>query len=152
MEDWKKELEDLDKQEQEEREEERLIVQADAAASELNMEAANEFLSEKVEPAFSELGSELKKYAKKAWWDGGTLDRHLHVQLKNGAEATYTIQANVDKRTFTAQKRFSVRNTGTTAISSPPFTNLPIDLSKVTKDNLISDFMADYKNWKRSQR
>ena len=151
MEDWKKELEDLDKQDQEQRKENQLTAQADAVARKLIMEAANEFLCEKVEPAFNELGIELKKYAKKAWWDGGTLERHLHIQLKNEAEAIYTIQATIDIRTFTAQKRFSVRNTGTTVLSSPPFANLPIDLSKVTKDDLISDFMADYKNWKRRQ-
>lgn len=164
MEDWKKELEQIGKREREYKEEQKLVGEADDLAKKLNIEKAKSFLSEQVEPAFNELATELKKNVKKAEWHGGTLERHLEIQLDTGEEAVYTIRARVDKRTVNVQTGFGTKDAygkqsgehtsyipfkSNGIASSTGKNRSEMDISEITKGEIIEDFMEEYKGWKR---
>lgn len=166
MDDWKKELQDINKEEQSYKEEQKLYALADKTARDLNKVKAKEFIQNTIIPAFNELVKELKKYVEKAWWDGGDLDTHLRIQFKNGGVIAYSINLTSDKRIITAQKKCKVVGPrGRPSYeSTSPFpakhngiatttdnSNKEMDLFDVTKAHIIDDFMTEYKNYKRQE-
>lgn len=161
MDDWKKELEKVEKSEQDEREEQKLIDEADDVARQLNMKSAQSFLDEQVKPAFADLEIEIAKYVNnKVSSHGGTLGKHLEVERDNGEKFIYGILVRLNNRSVTVEKQVTIKEVlgklksqstssflAKTTDSGKRSTEMP--MCDITKDVIIQDFMEEYKTWKK---
>ena len=148
MTDWKKELAGLFEQQQPYKEEQNQKVKADATAITTKKEEANEFLCTVVDSALRELAIEFHKHERKAYNFGGSeFSRELEVRFQDRTEFRYTINVHVGTTPTTVQARYIARyqngneEQGGGIIMKD---DTQADITEITKDDIISDFMKHY--------
>jgi len=148
MTDWKKELDDLFEQQQQYKEEQNQKVKADTAAIKAKKEEANEFLYSVVDSALRDLAIELYKHERKAYNFGGSeFSRELDVRFQDRIEFRYIINVDVGTTTATVHANYMARyqngheEQGGGIIMKD---NTQPDIAKITKDDIINDFMKRY--------
>ncbi len=148
MTDWKKELADLFEQQQQYKEEQNQKVKADTAAIKAKKEEANEFLCTVVDSALRDLAIELYRHERKAYDFGGSeFSRELEVRFQNRIEFRYIINVHVGTTTATVHASYMARyqngqeEQGGGLIMKD---NTQPNIAKVTKDDIINDFMKRY--------
>ena len=146
MTDWKKELDDLFEQQQQEEQNQK--VKADTAAIKAKKEEANEFLYTVVDSALRDLAIELYKHERKAYNFGGSeFSRELEVRFQDRIEFRYIINVDVGTTTATVHANYMARyqngheEQGGGIIMKD---NTQPNIAKVTKDDIINDFMKRY--------
>ncbi len=146
MTDWKKELNDLFEQQQQEEQNQK--VKADTAAIKAKKEEANEFLYTVVDSALRDLAIELYKHERKAYNFGGSeFSRELEVRFQDRIEFRYIINVDVGTTTATVHANYMARyqngheEQGGGIIMKD---NTQPDIAKITKDDIINDFMKRY--------
>jgi len=146
MTDWKKELDDLFEQQQQEEQNQK--VKADTAAIKAKKEEANEFLYTVVDSALRDLAIELYKHERKAYNFGGSeFSRELEVRFQDRIEFRYIINVDVGTTTATVHANYMARyqngheEQGGGIIMKD---NTQPDIAKITKDDIINDFMKRY--------
>jgi len=146
MTDWKKELDDLFEQQQQEEQNQK--VKADTAAIKAKKEEANEFLCTVVDSALRDLAIELYKHERKAYNFGGSeFSRELEVRFQDRIEFRYIINVDVGTTTATVHANYMARyqngheEQGGGIIMKD---NTQPDIAKITKDDIINDFMKRY--------
>lgn len=146
MTDWKKELDDLFEQQQQEEQNQK--VKADTAAIKAKKEEANEFLYTVVDSALRDLAIELYKHERKAYNFGGSeFSRELEVRFQDRIEFRYIINVDVGTTTATVHASYMARyqngheEQGGGIIMKD---NTQPDIAKITKDDIINDFMKRY--------
>ena len=146
MTDWKKELDDLFEQQQQEEQNQK--VKADTAAIKAKKEEANEFLYTVVDSALRDLAIELYKHERKAYNFGGSeFSRELEVRFQDRIEFRYIINEHVGPTTAKVHASYMARyqngheEQGGETIKKD---NTQAFIAEITKDDIISDFMKRY--------
>ena len=145
MADWKKKLSDFFKQSEEEKGR-GLKLEADAIKS---SDAAEKFLCTVVDLALKDLAKELCKYERKAYtFGGGRLSRELEIRFQNRVEFRYIINV------YTGAVK-AIVHTSCMARYQSGHEQLwegiimrygkQADITDITKDDIISDFLKQYK-------
>ncbi len=148
MTDWKKEFNGFFEQQQPHKEEQNQKLKANSTAITTKKEEANEFLCTVVDSALRDLAIEFHKHERKAFNFGGSeFSRELEVRFQNRIEFRYIINVHVGTTTATVHTSYMARyqngqeEQGEGVIMKD---NTQPNIAKVTKDDIINDFMKRY--------
>jgi hypothetical protein len=142
MSDWKSELEiSFNKKEQ--------MIKANEEESKATQGKIAKFYSEVVVPAFEELKVELKKYLREVKVSGGINSATIEVKNKGELELIYSIKVRIlPGRTIPYPEthyRDKSKNKSYRAEGKLRYGSQEYDLSQITKDEIIEDFLSHYK-------
>ncbi len=144
MADWKKKLPDFFEQSVGEARE----LELDAATIQSN-NAAEEFLCTVVDSALRDLAEELYKYRRKAYTFGGcNLSRELEIRFQNRIEFRYIINVYTGAVKTIVQTSCMARyQNGSEQLWEGIIMKhgKQADIAEVTKDDIINDFLKQYK-------
>jgi hypothetical protein len=145
MADWKKKLSDFFEQSGEEQGRE---LELDAATIKSN-NVAEKFLCTVVDSALRDLAEELYKYERKAYTFGGSkLSRELEIRFQNRVEFRYIINVYTGAVKIIVHTSYMARyQSGSEQLWEGIIMKhgKQADIAEVTKDDIINDFLKQYK-------
>jgi len=149
MDDWKNDLEDLCKLEEECKTMQKRKLEASAAATAEKTEQATSFLSDIVDEAFRKLAAELQKHGRKVVITGVSLARQIEVRFEGRKKFEYRVGANVSPSIAKATiKHICWDKDGKKSIEGGGSLfrgDQERNMSDITQEDIIQDFLTEYK-------
>lgn len=143
METWKKKLNDFFEQQTQYEERQRQKVEPDTAESNGEGEEVEGFILEKVDPAFCELTAELEQRGKQVFVAKDDIKRVLEVWSEARKEFNYTLWIDG----FTIRRKYKATpKSGSGESNDGPIGKADAEpnVSNITKDDILNDFVDNY--------
>ncbi len=150
MEDWRKELEDMDAPHQPDDARPQAQGKNPAATAQAWFERVDKFLDKIVAHPFKELAAELEKRDKHVSVSSGRWSRTMHIDFGNEMEMTYVIAVRPNPNDDSIWQEFKLRDSSGEVLKGG--VGLPVmkehieaTMSNVTKTDIIKAFMECYR-------